>query len=270
MTERTRKVNSVDQVVPKGLDTSKPNIARVCDYWLGGKDNFAADRDLADMMRERNPRIPAMARANRQFITAVARRAAESGVAAFLDLGAGLPVRPYVHEAAQDVNPDAKVLYIDYDPMVVLHAQALLTGTGVVAAEADLRHPADVLALPETRELMSSAEPVCVILGLVLHFLAADQAAAVVAAYREHLPAGSWIAVSILHYEDTELMADMSSMYTAAQFINHGPAELASWLDGTELLSPGISETQQWTAGVSGPPPSSPGWIACAVGINRS
>jgi O-methyltransferase involved in polyketide biosynthesis len=210
-----------------------------------------------------------MARSNRAFITAVARRAALTGVAAFLDLGAGLPVHPCVHEAAREVDPDAKVVYVDIDPVVVRHAQALLGGSGIVAVEADLRDTEAVRDVPGVAALLSTGEPLCVIFGGVLHFLPPDEAAEIIARYRAILPVGSWIAISILHYDDKDLLATMTSMYTAAQFVNHGTAELAQWLDGMELVPPGITETQRWAAGIVGPPPSQAGWIACGVAIKR-
>jgi hypothetical protein len=109
------------------LDMTRPNIARVYDFWLGGKDNFAVDRELARTMTEVNPGIPVMTRANRAFITAAVGKAVRAGVGQFLDLGAGLPTHPAVHEAARAVNPDASVVYVDNDPVVISHATALLS-----------------------------------------------------------------------------------------------------------------------------------------------
>jgi hypothetical protein len=115
------------------MDTSKPNIARVYDYWLGGKDNYAADRDVAGRMLAHDPGLRNRVRDNREFVTGVARQAAHRGIAQFIDLGAGLPTHPSVHEAARGVNPRARVAYVDNDPVVVSHAQALLaTGAGLV------------------------------------------------------------------------------------------------------------------------------------------
>src|ERR1700760_733570 len=115
-----------------GFDAKRPNIARVYDYWLGGKDNFAVDRQMAEMMTEVNPDVPAMARANRKFIAAVVEKAAEAGVGQFLDLGAGLPTYPAVHDVARAVIPGARVVYVDNDPVAVAHARALLaTAPGI-------------------------------------------------------------------------------------------------------------------------------------------
>jgi S-adenosyl methyltransferase len=116
------------------MDTSKPNIARVYGYWLGGKDNYAIDRDVAGRMLAHDPGLRDRVRDNREFVTGVARLAAERGIAQFIDLGAGLPTRPSVHEAARAVNPGARVWYVDNDPVVVSHARALLaTGAGLAA-----------------------------------------------------------------------------------------------------------------------------------------
>ena len=112
----------------EGFDTSRPNIARVYDYWLGGKDHYPADRELAEKIREINPGVPVMARDNRAFALAAVSRAAEDGIAQFLDLGAGLPTRPSLCAAARAANPAARVAYVDFDPVVINHATALLAG----------------------------------------------------------------------------------------------------------------------------------------------
>ena len=127
----------------EGFDPSRPNIARVYDHWLGGKDNFAADRDLAQKMRQINPGGPAMIRDNRAFAIQAVTRAAESGIAQFLDLGAGLPTRPSLDEAVRAVNPAATVVYVDYDPVVVSRACALLASRpGITAGSAGGAAPA--------------------------------------------------------------------------------------------------------------------------------
>jgi hypothetical protein len=170
------------------MDTSKPNIARVYDYWLGGKDNYAADRDVADRMLAHDPGLRDRVRDNREFVAGVARLAAERGIAQFIDLGAGLPTRPSVHEAARAVNPGARVAYVDNDPVVVSHARALLaTGAGLAVSQADLRDPAAVLDDPVLHGVIDLAQPVCVILAAVAHFLPAAQAARITAEFTRPL-----------------------------------------------------------------------------------
>jgi hypothetical protein len=115
-----------DENPPVGIDVTRPSVARVYDYWLGGKDNFASDRDMGGRMAEVNPALPNLVRHNREFICAAAARAAEAGIGQFLDLGSGLPAHPAVHEAVREVIPDARVCYVDIDPVAVLHGESLL------------------------------------------------------------------------------------------------------------------------------------------------
>jgi O-methyltransferase involved in polyketide biosynthesis len=205
------------------MDTSKPNIARVYDYWLGGKDNYAADRDVADRMLAHDPGLRDRVRDNREFVAGVARLAAERGIAQFIDLGAGLPTRPSVHEAARAVNPGARVAYVDNDPVVVSHARALpATGAGLAVSQADLRDPAAVLDDPVLHGVIDLAQPVCVILAAVAHFLPAAQAARITAEFTRPLAAGSCLAISVAHFTDEERLARLYALHTTAPFQNHG------------------------------------------------
>ena len=132
----------IDENPPAGIDVTRPSVARVYDYWLGGKNNFASDRDMGGRMAEVNPALPQVVRRNREFICAAAARAAAAGINQFLDLGSGLPAHPAVHEAAREVIPDARVCYVDIDPAAVIHGEALLAdGEGLAAVRADLTEP---------------------------------------------------------------------------------------------------------------------------------
>ena len=123
----------------EGIDVTQPSIARVYDYWIGGKDNFASDREMGRRMAAVNPALPELVRRNREFICVAAARAAAAGISQFLDLGSGLPSHPAVHEAAREVIPDARVCYVDMDPVAVVHGQALLArSVGIAAVRADL------------------------------------------------------------------------------------------------------------------------------------
>jgi S-adenosyl methyltransferase len=236
------------------FDTSKPNMARVYDYMLGGKDNFAADRQLADRMLKLDPGLRRLAQSNRGFLSSAVRRAAEAGVPQFLDLGAGLPTAPAVHETAREVNGAARVAYVDIDPVVVTHASALLTaGPGVVAAGADLTKPGDVLADPKVASVIDLSEPVCVLLASVLHFIDPETAGQLVAEYRERVPSGSWIVVSVGTTDNKELIERARGSYTMSAW-NHGAREIGKWLDGLELIPPGISEARRWASGISDAP----------------
>ena len=254
-----------------GFDVSRPNIARVYDYWLGGKDNFAADRELAQKMCEINPGVPAMARDNRAFATQAVTRAAESGIAQFLDLGAGLPTRPSLDEAARAVNPAARVAYVDFDPVVVSHATALLARRpGITAVAADLTDPDAVLTHPAVRQVIDPGQPVCVIMACTLHFLEAAAARAVTAAYMSRAAAGSQIAVSVVHIASARMRTTPSATYTAGTFFNHGRRAISAWLAGWQLLPPGMAEARRWVSQVSGAPSDADSYILCAAAVKES
>lgn len=250
----------------KAFDPSRPSIARVYDFWLGGKDNFAADRELAEKMCELNPLVPEMARANRAFALAAATRAAHAGVAQFLDLGAGLPTHPSVDEAARKVNPEARVAYVDIDPVAVTHARALLARRpGVASAAADLTDVAAVLADSEVTQMIDLDQPVCVIMACVLHFLDSAAAQAVTGAYMNRAAAGSWIAASVVSIVGEELRAVPSSTYTAGSFVNHGERDITRWLAGWDMIPPGVAEARRWVSGIGGFPPTADSYVLCAA-----
>jgi len=250
------------------IDTSRPNIARVYDYWLGGKNNFAIDREVAARMLRQDPDLARRVRDNRRFVTTVAGRAAERGVVQFIDLGAGLPAYPSVHEAARTVSPLARVAYVDNDPVVVSHARALLaTGEGLAAISGDLRDPAAVLGDPMLGRVIDLSRPVCVILAAVAHFLPSERAAELIARYMASLAPGSWLAVSFAHFTDEELLARLYAMHTSAPFRNHGTEELALFLGGLDLIPPGIAEVRRWLSGTSGAPTRPSAYMLCGVGV---
>ncbi len=250
----------------KAVDPTVPSIARVYDYWLGGKDNFAADRQLAREMCELNPQIPEMARANRAFAVGAAARAARAGVTQFLDLGAGLPAQPSVDEAARAVNPQARVAYVDNDPIAVTHARALLAcRPGVSAAAADLADAAAVLAHPEVCRMIDLGQPVCVIMAFVLHFFDTATARAVTAAYMDQATPGSWIAVSVSCVVSERLLEIPRSAYTAGTYMNHGERDMARWLAGWEIIPPGICEASLWVSGAGGFPSAAESYVLCAA-----
>jgi O-methyltransferase involved in polyketide biosynthesis len=257
-----------DENPPAGIDVSRPSTARVYDFWLGGKDNFASDREMGARMAEVNPALPQLVRRNREFICAAAARAAAAGISQFLDLGSGLPAHPAVHEAVREVIPDARVCYVDIDPVAVIHAEALLArGDGLAAIRADLTEPETVLADPRVRAVIDMSEPVAVILAAVLHFLPADAAAAVCAGYMSRAARGSWLIVSSGHYEDRELADRLQRTATHTRFWNHDAADLASMLAGLDPVGPGVCEARRWTAGTGGEPVGKPVYALAGVGV---
>jgi O-methyltransferase involved in polyketide biosynthesis len=260
-----------DENPPAGIDVSRPSIARVYDYWLGGTDNFAADREMGSRMAQVNPALPQLVRHNREFICAAAARAAAAGISQFLDLGSGLPAHPAVHEAVREVIPGARVCYVDIDPVAVLHGQVLLAhGEGLTAVRADLTHPESVLADPLVRAVIDMSRPVAVILAAVVHFLPPDAAVAVCADYIGRAAEGSWLIVSSGHYADEELASRVQQAGTYARFWNHDAAGLASMLGELEPVAPGVCEARGWVAGTGGEPTGTPVYTLAAVGLKSS
>jgi len=236
------------------FDTARPNIARVWDYWLGGKDNFAADRELARTMLELYPASAQMARENRQFLGRAVAYVAGRGIKQFIDVGAGLPTALNTHDVACRAAPGAKVAYVDNDPVVVAHAQALLAkAPGVIALPGDLRDPQAILADPALSRLVSLAEPACVLLSGVLHFLDADAARQVATAFTRALAAGSYVIISVGTGEDNPLSAQYRAAYTAARLYFHSPGQILGFFDGLALVPPGLVPARGWEGDAPAP-----------------
>jgi hypothetical protein len=259
------------RVSPPGIDVSRPNVARVYDYLLGGKDNFAADREQAERMLRVNPGMAQWARNNREFVCAAAARAArEGGIAQFLDLGAGLPARPAVHEAARAVIPVARFASVDNDPVAVSHAQALLGKTeGIEPVLADLTEPETVLGHPDVQRVIDFGRPAGIIIGGVAHFLTAGQMREVTAGYLSRVPSGSWLIVSAGRAGNEEVDDQFKPVYAAAMAYCHSLADFTSFFSGTDIVPPGIAEARRWMAGLDTAPPSKGLYVLCGAGIKR-
>jgi O-methyltransferase involved in polyketide biosynthesis len=239
--------------VTGGFDPAMPNAARVYSRLLGGKDHFPSDRAEADLLVEIYPPLAEMVQENRAFIAEAVTWAASQGVSQFVDLGAGLPATPAVHQTAQAVLPAARVAYVDLDPLVLSHARALLAGPGVAAVAADLRDPAAVLADQDLRPVINLTEPVCVIFGAVLHFFDADAAREVTAGYARLIAPGSYMVISCAVYDDEALAKKLTAEYTAGQFVNHTREDVTSFFAGLDLVGPSVTEAQTWRAWLSQP-----------------
>jgi len=253
--------------LPAGVDPSRPNIARIYDYWLGGKDNFTVDREQAERSLELCPGLSQWARDNRAFICGAAARAArEGGITQFLDLGAGLPTHPAVHEAVRAVDPATRVAYVDFDHVAVCHAQALLAkGDGLRAVHGDLAdHDAVSAAVAGTIDFR---RPVAVLMAGVLHFLSTPRAQQVCAGWLSRMAPGSWLILAVGRYEDAALLDRLRGVYSAAEYFNHSPADFASLFAGADLVSPGISEGKRWLAGVSAPLPEHDLYGLCGAAV---
>jgi hypothetical protein len=244
---------------PRGVDATVPNVARIYDYLLGGKENFAADRAAAEQFLAVIPDIAAIAADNRAFLgRAVRYLAAEAGIRQFLDLGGGLPTRSNVHEIAQEVSPDARVVYVDYDPVVIRHGEALLAkGRDVAMAHADLTEPATVLAHPEVRRVLDLSEPLAVICTAALYFVP-DEAHphAAIAEYRDRAAAGSYLVISHASSyvpgeapdDEVEAAGEVTGVYqqASAQLHLRSLTDIQRFFDGFELVEPGVVWMSLW------------------------
>jgi SAM-dependent methyltransferase len=234
------------------VDASRSNIARVYDYWLGGKDNFEADRAEAERMLLIFPGLRQLVRENREFIARAVGWTAGQGIGQFIDVGAGLPTSPATHQSARAVRPDARVAYVDNDPMVVSHARALLAdgSNGVAAVQGDLRDPAGVLASPELLSVIDLGKPACLILAAVLHLMEADQAAVIAAEFIRALAPGSYVIITMARYDDPLLGDKIVHEYSAGTFYNHSRQEAATFFRGLELVPPGLANGSTWQPGI--------------------
>ena len=243
------------------INTGVPNPARIYDYFLGGKDNFPADREVAEQVVAIAPVARDIVEDNRAFLRrAVRLLAGEAGIRQFIDLGSGLPTQGNVHEIAQAVAPDARVVYVDNDAMVVTHSRALLAGDNTAAIEADLRDPDSVMRHPEVRELIDFDQPIALLLMAILHFVPDEEDPyGIVARFRDALPAGSYLALShgtrdIPARTDMspEAMAEMGAkverlyQLTTASLVTRTRAQVERFFDGFDLLDPGLVEIQLW------------------------
>jgi hypothetical protein len=230
------------------FDAGKPSVARTYDYTLGGKDNFAADREMYAEVMEVFPLAAVLVRENRAFLARAVSYAARHGVTQFIDVGSGFPASPGLHEIADAARPGARMAYVDNDRVVVAHATALLARPGRVAAVlGDARRPAEILASPGLTALIDTGKPFCVILGVVLDYVEPEQAARVMAVFREAMPAGSFLVVSIGTNNDTpDLAKDVIEAYRAAQVHVHTREQVAGYFAGLQIVEPGLTEARRW------------------------
>jgi O-methyltransferase involved in polyketide biosynthesis len=254
----------------RSLDTDVPNIARVYDFFLGGKDNFAADRELAAQIAELAPDWVQACRDNRQFVGRAVTWAAGQGIRQFLDLGAGLPTHPAVHEVAGEISPGPHVCYVDNDPVVVAHARALLTKpANVNVTDVDLSDPASVLEHPGVTGIIDRSEPVCVLLAMVLHFYDPESARELAHGYASRLAPGSVLAISCGRNDDPAMWHRMRESYTAATTYNHTRDELRSFFGTWPLVPPGLALARSWRGGMAAVPerPPGPAYVLAGVGV---
>jgi hypothetical protein len=234
-----------DQQVPPGVDPATPSPARLYDYYLGGTDNFRADRDAAERIRARMPELADAAWANRAFHQRAALwMAGAMGVRQFLDIGSGLPTRNNTHQAVHRATREARVVYVDNDPLVRVHADALLSNAGDTRfVTADLRDPDGVLNHPQTRELIDFGKPVGLLMTAVLHFVAdGSDPRGLIARYVAKLSPGSYVALSHITADQKPPAAVRAilDIYSGAtqQIYMRSRAEVQGFFDGLELVPP--------------------------------
>ncbi|MDG6104097.1 SAM-dependent methyltransferase [Dactylosporangium aurantiacum] len=244
----------MDSTERSRIDTTVPHPARRYSYWLGGKDHFAADRESGDAIAARFPAVVALARANRAFLGRSVRFLAESGVRQFLDLGTGLPAPDNTHEVAQRVAPEARVVYVDNDPIVMVHARALLQGDprGKTAyLEADVRDPDAILTHPSLLETLDLTQPVGVLLVTTLHFVHDDeQVAAIVRRLLDAVPSGSYLVIThgTMDFSTAEGVAAYEKMFAAGGTdVRARPkSTVEQYFAGLEIVAPGIVPVGDW------------------------
>lgn len=266
-TEEFEEILVSDERGVPNIDVSVPHPARVYDSWLGGKDNYAADRALADAIAQQIPTISTMARANRAFLgRAVRYLVAEAGIRQFLDIGTGIPTAGNTHEVAQAVDPTARVLYVDNDPIVLAHARALMTSTPQGRTDyiqADLHDPRAILADPAVAATLDLDEPVALMLVAVLmYFRDSDDPQGIVATLLDALPAGSHLVIS---HPTADFNPDaMAGVVVAAEhggipFVPRSRAETAALFGGSELVEPGVVPVLAWRPEAHRPEGVAPG-----------
>jgi hypothetical protein len=258
------------------IDTTTPHPARIYDALLGGKDNYPADRDAVRNLLRAAPEVRDSARANRSFLQRAVRfLVGEAGIRQIIDIGTGIPTAGNVHEVAGPIAPRTRVAYVDNDPVVHAHANALLTGTGTTSIVlADLRDPAAILSHPKITGLIDFTQPVAVLLVAILHFITDEEdPARIVRAFRDAVPPGSYLALS---HATADLRPQAARTAATVYNQNHpastvtlrGHADITAFFDGWDLVEPGLVQVPLWRP--DGKPPRSReltrAWVYGAVG----
>jgi hypothetical protein len=254
------------------FEPKKPNVARSLNYALGGKDNFAVDRELYAEVQEVFPLGAVLAWENREFLVRAAGYVSRRGVAQFIDIGAGLPVSPGIHEVVSVACPGARVAYVDNDPMVISHIRALLVAPGRVAAvPGDVRRPLEILASPALTGLIDLGKPFCLILAVILDYVEPARAAEIMAVFRTAMPAGSFLILSIgINNDRPDVARDVIEAFRAAQVHLHSREQVAGYFAGLDLIEPGLTEARRWRPLQPPPAYDNPRTADLLVGVGKS
>lgn len=243
-----------DTSLPTQIDTAVAHEARVYDYWLGGKDNYSADRALGDAIAGHIPTIKLMARANRAFLTrAVRYLVADAGITQFLDIGTGIPTASNTHEVAQRLDPAARIVYVDKDPIVLAHARALMTSDPAGSTRfihADLHDPGSILDHPALAETLDLAQPVAIMLvAIMMYFRDTDHPREIITTLLDAVPSGSHLVIS---HPTADFDADAMAAVTASAeasgitFQPRNHADTTALFGGTQLVEPGLVPVAAW------------------------
>jgi O-methyltransferase involved in polyketide biosynthesis len=256
----------------QGFDVTAPSPARMWNYWVGGKDHFAADREAAGRIQAAMPALPGIARSVRAFLIDIVNRlAVDHGVRQFLDIGTGLPTADNTHEVAQRAAPESRIAYADYDPVVLAHARALLTSTPEGRTDyiqADLRDTDTILAA--AARTLDFSQPVAVLLLAVLHFIPdADDPYGTVKKLMDTMPAGSFLVICHAPSDiNPGEIAEMARRYNesgAEQMRPRSHEEIMRFFDGLEMLPPGLAPLSEWLP----PDRDAPGSGSAVAGVAR-
>ncbi len=241
----------IPEWAPEGIDLSRASAARMYDYYLGGAHNFAVDRDLARQALALFPDGQLIAQANRAFLHRAVRYLSGQGIRQFIDVGSGIPTAGNVHEIAQKLDPESRVLYIDHDPVAVAHSELILRdnpGAGVL--EADLRRPEEILEAPVLTELLDLTQPVALLMVSVLHFVSeSDRPQDTIARFHDLLTSGSYLVISHFTAEGRQAEAkQLQELYrsTSTPLTYRTREQIAGLFHGWELVEPGVVWLSQW------------------------
>ncbi len=257
--------------MPDAFDPTVLSHARAYDYVLGGKDNFEVDRIAAQAVIDLAPDLPALGRAQRRFLLRVVQKAAGEGIDQFLDIGTGIPTAPNVHETARAINPAARVVYVDIDPMVYAHNNALLAGDpGVISLQEDVREPASILDNPKVREQIDFDRPLLVLFIGLFHLVADEHdPAGVIARYRDRMVPGSYMCLSQFCTDGSDPAAraklEEISANSPAPMRFRTRDEIRPFFDGFDLLPPGLVDVQDWWPDETAPSTA----LKVAAGVGR-
>lgn len=261
---------------PSEIDTSRPHPARLYDYFLGGKDNYVVDREAAEAVLRLAPEAREIARENRAFLGRVVRfLVGEAGIRQIIDIGTGIPTAGNVHEVAHQVDPAVRVAYVDNDPIVHVHASALLAGQGSTSIVlADLRDPAGILANPEVRQLIDFRLPTAVLMIAIVHFITDEEGPReIIGAFRDALAPGSYFALShgTADFHEEAITSGATEIYarSTAPLVPRGRAQVAALFEGWDLVEPGVAQIPLWRPDRGTPVPAELAKIAAYGGVGR-